>query len=47
VLGLDGHAFQIPLAPQLQRLPQILSRAEVAAVLHRQRRRPHVSHSAH
>ena len=33
VLGLDGHAFQIPLAPQLQRLPQILSRAEVAALL--------------
>jgi site-specific recombinase XerD len=33
VLGLDGQAFQIPLAPQLQRLPQVLSRAEVAAVL--------------
>ena len=33
VLGLDGRAFQIPLAPQLQRLPQILSRAEVAALL--------------
>jgi len=33
VLGLDGHAFQIPLAPQLQRLPQILSRAEVASLL--------------
>ena len=33
VLGLDGQAFQIPLAPQLQRLPQILSRAEVAALL--------------
>jgi integrase len=29
----DGQAFQIPLAPQLQRLPQILSRAEVAALL--------------
>jgi len=33
VLGLDGQAFQIPLAPQLQRLPQILSRTEVAALL--------------
>ncbi len=33
VLGLDGKAFQIPLAPALQRLPQLLSRAEVAAVL--------------
>lgn len=33
VLGLDGRAFQVPLAPQLQRLPQILSRAEVAALL--------------
>ncbi|MBC7483576.1 MAG: phage integrase N-terminal SAM-like domain-containing protein [Rhizobacter sp.] len=33
VLGLNGQAFQIPLAPQLQRPPQILSRAEVAALL--------------
>lgn len=33
VLGLDGHAFQIPLAPALQRLPQLLSRAEIAALL--------------
>ena len=33
VLGLDGQAFQIPLAPQLQRLPQILSRAEVSALM--------------
>ena len=29
VLGLDGQAFQIPLAPAPQRLPQILSRAEI------------------
>lgn len=30
VLGLDGNAFQIPLAPAPQRLPQILSREELA-----------------
>ena len=30
VLGLDGHAFQIPLAPAPQRLPEILSREELA-----------------
>ena len=28
VLGLDGQAFQIPLAPAPQRLPQILARVE-------------------
>ena len=33
VLGLDGNAFQIPLAPAPQRLPEILSRAEIAALL--------------
>jgi integrase/recombinase XerD len=30
VLGLDGGAFQIPLAPAPQRLPEILSREELA-----------------
>ena len=30
VLGLDGQAFQIPLAPAPQRLPEILSRDEIA-----------------
>jgi len=30
VLGLDGDAFQIPLAPAPQRLPEILSRQELA-----------------
>lgn len=30
VLGLDGDAFQIPLAPAPQRLPEILSREELA-----------------
>lgn len=30
VLGWDGAAFQIPLAPAPQRLPQILSREELA-----------------
>ena len=30
VLGLDGNAFQIPLAPAPQRLPEILSRQELA-----------------
>lgn len=30
VLGLDGRSFQIPLAPAPQRLPEILSRAELA-----------------
>jgi integrase/recombinase XerD len=30
VLGLDGGAFQIPLAPAPQRLPEILSREEIA-----------------
>jgi len=30
VLGLDGQAFQIPLAPAPQRLPEILSREELA-----------------
>jgi site-specific recombinase XerD len=29
VLGLDGRAFQIPLAPAPQRLPEILSREEL------------------
>ncbi len=33
VLGLDGHAFQIPLAPAPQRLPEILSRDEIARLL--------------
>ena len=33
VLGLDGQAFQIPLAPAPQRLPQILSRAEITSLL--------------
>jgi len=33
VLGLDGEAFQIPLAAAPQRLPEILSRAEIAALL--------------
>jgi len=33
VLGLDGVAFQIPLAAAPQRLPEILSRAEIAALL--------------
>ena len=30
VLGLDGEAFQIPLAAAPQRLPEILSREEIA-----------------
>ena len=30
VLGLDGNTFQIPLAPAPQRLPEILSREELA-----------------
>ena len=30
VLGLDGDTFQIPLAPAPQRLPEILSREEIA-----------------
>jgi integrase/recombinase XerD len=30
VLALDGQAFQIPLAPAPQRLPEILSREELA-----------------
>lgn len=30
VLGLDGEKFQIPLAPAPQRLPEILSREELA-----------------
>jgi site-specific recombinase XerD len=30
VLGLDGGTFQIPLAPAPQRLPEILSREELA-----------------
>ena len=30
VLALDGDAFQIPLAPAPQRLPEILSRGELA-----------------
>jgi len=30
VLGLNGDAFQIPLAPAPQRLPEILSREELA-----------------
>lgn len=30
VLGLDGEAFQIPLAPAPQKLPEILSREEIA-----------------
>ena len=29
VLGLDGQAFQIPLAPAPQKLPEILSRQEI------------------
>lgn len=33
VLGLDGEAFQILLAPAPQRLPEILSRSEIAALL--------------
>jgi integrase/recombinase XerD len=33
VLGLDAQAFQIPLAAAAQRLPEILSRAEIAALL--------------
>jgi len=33
VLGLDGQAFQIPLAAAPQRLPEILSRAEIAQLL--------------
>ena len=33
VLGLDGEVFQIPLAAAPQRLPEILSRAEIAALL--------------
>jgi integrase/recombinase XerD len=32
VLGLDGNAFQIPLAPAPQRLPEILSRQELACL---------------
>ena len=31
VLGLDGNAFQIPLAPAPQRLPEILARLFAAA----------------
>lgn len=30
VLGLDARAFQIPLAPATQRLPELLSREELA-----------------
>lgn len=30
VLGMDGRTFQIPLAPAPQRLPEILSRVELA-----------------
>ena len=30
VLGLDGKAFEVPLAPAPQRLPEILSREELA-----------------
>ena len=33
VLGRDGAAFQIPLAPAPQKLPEILSRQEVARIL--------------
>jgi len=33
VLGRDGDAFQIPLGAAPQRLPEILSRAEIAALL--------------
>ena len=33
VLGLEGKSFQIPLAPAQQRLPEILSRAQIAALL--------------
>jgi len=33
VLGLDGQAFQIPLAAAPQRLPEVLSRAEIAQLL--------------
>jgi integrase/recombinase XerD len=33
VLGLDGHAFQVPLARRPQRLPEILSREEIARLL--------------
>ena len=33
VLGLDGEVFQIPLAAAPQRLPEILSRAEIAQLL--------------
>jgi len=32
VLALDGEAFQIPLAPAPQRLPEILSREELASL---------------
>ena len=32
VLGLDGNAFLIPLAPAPQRLPEILSRHELASL---------------
>jgi integrase/recombinase XerD len=32
VLGLDGQTFQIPLAPAPQRLPEILSRQELACL---------------
>mgnify|MGYP003444486002 FL=1 len=33
VLGLDGAAFQIPLARAPQRLPEVLSRQEIARLL--------------
>ena len=33
VLGLDGEAFQIPLGAAPQRLPEILSREEIARLL--------------
>lgn len=33
VLGLDGEVFQIPLAAAPQRLPEILGRGEIAALL--------------
>jgi integrase/recombinase XerD len=33
VLGLNGDAFQIPLAPAPQKLPEILSREEIARLM--------------
>ncbi len=33
VLRLGGHTFQIPLAPALQKLPEILSRQEISRLL--------------